>query len=177
MQRFDMPAANNSVHKLVWKQDYISFESSIQGQSQPVFSMEYTNATWIPPSLDERVHINLWLNNGSPPSNGQPVEVVFSSFEFTPYSDRPVYGVSSHAAGDPTASNMSPKVGFKVWGKIIFRDCAGFVIDDGSKSPIRVIEPGHTFSVGDFVSAEGRLNTGKPTTLDASFGRVTIFKP
>ena len=32
----------------------------------------------------ENPRINLWLNEGTPPSDGQPVEVVIEAFEFIP---------------------------------------------------------------------------------------------
>jgi hypothetical protein len=35
------------------------------------------------------VHINLWLDKGNPPVNGQPVEVVLTQFEYVPLGPPP----------------------------------------------------------------------------------------
>lgn len=37
------------------------------------------------PQVPLVVHMNLWLFNGEPPADGQPVEVVIRSFSFTPH--------------------------------------------------------------------------------------------
>jgi hypothetical protein len=42
----------------------------------------FTNASAIPPSCDENVHLNFWLFNGNPPSNGQTAEVIIDQFAF-----------------------------------------------------------------------------------------------
>jgi hypothetical protein len=38
----------------------------------------------VPQPAGERVHMNLWLDRGNPPSDGRDVEVVLRSFSFTP---------------------------------------------------------------------------------------------
>jgi hypothetical protein len=40
----------------------------------------------IPHPGDERVHLNLWLDAGRPPTDAQPPEVVVRDFTFTPAS-------------------------------------------------------------------------------------------
>lgn len=45
---------------------------------QPKNPKEYIPQTAMP------IHINLWLAKGNAPTNGQPVEMVISSFKFTP---------------------------------------------------------------------------------------------
>jgi hypothetical protein len=38
----------------------------------------------VPPSQDEQIRINLWLFGGQAPLDGQPVQVRFSGFAFSP---------------------------------------------------------------------------------------------
>jgi hypothetical protein len=38
----------------------------------------------VPTSGNERIHINLWLFGGHPPSDGRSVTVVIDRFEFVP---------------------------------------------------------------------------------------------
>jgi hypothetical protein len=38
----------------------------------------------VPPAGNGNARINLWLNGGAPPSDGEEVEVIIESFEFMP---------------------------------------------------------------------------------------------
>lgn len=82
------PSLTNSTHSFVWQSTNVAFQSLRGGfASPPAISNILT--TWscgvgIPPAGGEQVHINLWLENGSPPTNNQPVEVILSQFEFVP---------------------------------------------------------------------------------------------
>ena len=40
----------------------------------------YTNTTYIPDPATVNVRLNLWLMNGIPPSDGQPIEVIIDAF-------------------------------------------------------------------------------------------------
>jgi hypothetical protein len=77
-----------STHSFDWSADSIQF-SSFQGHDSPpapgdkIESWLYTGAD-IPPEGKGNARINLWLLNGSPPSDGQEVEVIIEAFEFVP---------------------------------------------------------------------------------------------
>ncbi len=85
--RFNMTLqTNRSLHSFDWNTARIQF-SSFQGDAPPpanlIESWQYTGAD-IPPEGAANAHLNLWLLNGSPPSDGQTVEVIVESFEFVP---------------------------------------------------------------------------------------------
>jgi len=48
-----------------------------------IYQWTYTGS-YIPPVGQERVHINLWLLNGSAPVSGAGDEMVINSFTFQP---------------------------------------------------------------------------------------------
>lgn len=81
-----------STHTFVWKKDYLHFES-YHGHYENLPSEDYliSNKTWedsrIPPDSNETVHLNLWLVNGSPPSDGQSAEMVVKEFKFIPLEE------------------------------------------------------------------------------------------
>ncbi len=76
-----------STHRFNWSNDRVDF-ASYQGHRPNlgglIQSWVYTG-TDVPPSGEENVRMNLWLFNGTPPSDGQAVEVVIESFEFAPH--------------------------------------------------------------------------------------------
>ena len=77
----------NSTHSFFWQTDSIQF-LSYQGRNWPpdpgseIESWLYEGAD-VPPEGDGNARINLWLLNGLPPSDGQEVEVIIESFEFS----------------------------------------------------------------------------------------------
>lgn len=77
-----------SIHEFVWGADAITF-SSRQGQSpgsgEVIATWAYEGAD-LPPAGQTQIRINLWLQNGTPPSDGQSLEVVITSFSFVPAS-------------------------------------------------------------------------------------------
>jgi len=78
----------NSTHSFIWQPNNVAFQSLI-GSFVPSPASSNILASWscglgIPPAGGEQVHINLWLENGSPPTNNQPVEAILSQFEFVP---------------------------------------------------------------------------------------------
>lgn len=88
-QRFDMVLTKNlSTHQFTWAESEVQF-TSYQGNAaspapEDVFqSWKYTGAD-IPHHGEENVHLNLWLYNSAPPSDGNPLEVVVKDFLFTP---------------------------------------------------------------------------------------------
>lgn len=69
-------------HSLQWLAGQANFSSAVPGYA-PYSAFSVANAS-VPSSLDEVVHINLWLSQGNAPLNGQPLEVVIKGFSFTP---------------------------------------------------------------------------------------------
>lgn len=91
--RFNMELEGDySTHSFAWYEDRIEF-SSFQGHepspppADEIESWLYEGAH-IPPAGPANARINLWLFNGSPPSDGQGVEVVITAFEFTPIQNK-----------------------------------------------------------------------------------------
>jgi hypothetical protein len=75
-------ALQASQHRLVWVPQQASFSSALPGSS-PYAAFSIAGSA-VPASLDEGVHLNLWLYQGIPPANGQPMEVIVTAFAFTP---------------------------------------------------------------------------------------------
>jgi hypothetical protein len=82
LKRFVQPAAVTSMHRFAWHPGQVAWES-YDANGGLIDSYTY-NGSDVPRSGDERVHLNFWLFNGAAPTNSQPVEVVISSFTFTP---------------------------------------------------------------------------------------------
>ncbi len=85
--RFEMaPSGVFSTQSFEWSADRILF-SSRQGREptlgDAIETWSYTGSD-IPPPGAGNARINLWLMNGTPPSNGKSAEVVVDSFRFTP---------------------------------------------------------------------------------------------
>jgi hypothetical protein len=75
-----------STHLFLWTAEAVTF-TSYQGRLPDVGALIRTwtyEGADVPPAGDAHARINLWLNNGTSPSDGQPVEVVIVSFEFIP---------------------------------------------------------------------------------------------
>ena len=82
LARFRQPADLSSTHRFTWRPGRIDWQSR-DAAGSVVASYSYAGSD-VPPSGDERVRLNLWLFNGAAPTDGQPVEVIVSSFTFTP---------------------------------------------------------------------------------------------
>ena len=81
--RFEMPETEkNGVHVFTWKPSQIDFFTTNKSGKQ--FAEWHFAGSDRPVPGDEVVHINLWLNQGKPPTTGKAFEVVISKFEFTP---------------------------------------------------------------------------------------------
>lgn len=82
---FPMSSAAHSVHSFNWTPSRIDYQST--DGTNTISSWSYTGASIPPhrsPDFLELAHMNLWLSGGAAPQNGQPVEVIISSFQFTP---------------------------------------------------------------------------------------------
>jgi len=103
-----------STHSFTWSSSGVSF-ISIHGDYKPT-DAPLTNIiqTWSSSLTREaegaRAHINLWLNEGTPPSDGKEIEVVIKSFQFTPIVSRG----NVIASLDPPYLKLSPGRSFKI---------------------------------------------------------------
>jgi len=68
-----------STQSFTWGASSVAFGSSAASPS----SWTYTGPD-VPQPGGENARMNLWLFRGQPPTNGQPVEIVITSFSFTP---------------------------------------------------------------------------------------------
>jgi hypothetical protein len=77
-----------STHRFEWQPDSVQF-ASYQGLASPptpgdlIESWTYSGSD-VPPPGRGNARINLWLFNGVPPTNGQPLELIVRSFQFSP---------------------------------------------------------------------------------------------
>ena len=82
LARFSQGSSAPSTHSFTWRAGSVAWESR-DAAGAITSSYAYGGAD-VPTPGDERVRLNLWLFNGAAPANGQPVEVVVTSFVFTP---------------------------------------------------------------------------------------------
>ena len=84
--RWQQPALSQSTHEFNWQSASIAFQSIVGLLGTP--SQGPVVQQWTYPGTDnpvpggENARVNLWLYNGSAPTNGQPVEVIINRFEF-----------------------------------------------------------------------------------------------
>lgn len=82
--RYDLSlTGTESIHDFDWHPDRVQFDSR-DGNGSLLQSWTYTNTTYIPPAGAGNARINLWLLNGSAPSDNRNVEVTIKSFQFAP---------------------------------------------------------------------------------------------
>jgi len=90
--RFQMPARiRRSVHSFLWQPARILFRSlrghdPVERRASDVVKEWTFSGSGIPVPGDENPRMNLWLLNGSAPTDNKEVEVVISRFEFVPNS-------------------------------------------------------------------------------------------
>jgi hypothetical protein len=77
-QKFRQPPVVSSTQSFEWRQNAVTFTSTSGVPSK------WTADNRVPPPGGERVHMNLWLYLGEPPSDGRAAEVIVTSFRFTP---------------------------------------------------------------------------------------------
>jgi len=82
LRRFAQPAIAPSTHRFTWQPGQITWQSLDAAGTQTA-AYTYTGID-VPKPGDERVRLNLWLFGGAPPTDGASVEVIVSSFVFTP---------------------------------------------------------------------------------------------
>lgn len=82
LTRFVQPLSAPSVHSFTWGPRSVNFTGT-DATGRTIASSQHTGAD-VPRPGGERTHINLWLDRGAPPTNGAEIEVVLSSFSFSP---------------------------------------------------------------------------------------------
>jgi hypothetical protein len=91
IERFETPdTAAPTIHSFTWLQRSVSFTTALAEGAMPgtpgkvVHEWRYEGPS-VPHPATESVRMNLYLISGqTPPSSGQDIEVVITSFEFTP---------------------------------------------------------------------------------------------
>ena len=87
------PGLADSTHLFIWETNRISWQSQTGAYSAAatnlIASYVFTNAINVPQSGDEVVHLNLWLINGSAPTDNNEVEVIVQGFNFVPLGTPP----------------------------------------------------------------------------------------
>ena len=89
--RYTVPAGlTNSTHRFTWESNRISYQSQ-RGSYSPspaptnvISSWVFSDANAVPRTGDENVRLNLWLINGTPPTDNQEVEFIIKSLNFVP---------------------------------------------------------------------------------------------
>jgi hypothetical protein len=89
--RYMVPAGlTNTTHLFTWETNRVWFQAQ-RGPFSPNPASSNVIRTWtytafMPRTGDENVRLNLWLNNGTPPTDNHEVEVIVKSFTFAPLS-------------------------------------------------------------------------------------------
>ena len=89
--RYAVPAGlTNSTHLFTWQTNRVTYQSQ-RGSYSPapaatniLSNWAFTDAAAVPQTGDENIRINLWLINGTPPTDNQEAEFIIRSFEFVP---------------------------------------------------------------------------------------------
>ena len=108
------PAVTNATFVFTWETNRISWQSQIgsyspnPAPSNIISSYVFTNAADIPHTGDENVDLNLWLQNGNAPTDGQETEVIIKNFQFVPLGP-PASNLWSFATTYPILA--SPAIG------------------------------------------------------------------
>lgn len=89
MVRFEMPPFPETTHSFEWTSGAIHFRSLRGHLAEPLEPTDIID-DWTYPFTPftpgaEKARLNLWLFRGTPPTDGRPVEVVVSGFEFIPW--------------------------------------------------------------------------------------------
>jgi hypothetical protein len=87
------PGLADSTHLFIWETNRIRWQSQTGAYSAAatnlIASYAFNTAVNVPQSGDEVVHLNLWLINGSAPTDNNEVEVVIQGFNFVPLGTPP----------------------------------------------------------------------------------------
>ena len=90
--RYAVPTnATSSAHAFSWETNRVTFQAqhgtfAWQPAASNVIS-SWTNTNTVPSASDENVRINLWLSQGTAPTEANEVEVIIRNFRFVPFGD------------------------------------------------------------------------------------------
>jgi hypothetical protein len=86
LQGIAIPKGQETVVALSWTPGRVSFSGDVvNAHGKTVAIQPWTNtSSSVPTSATEQIHMNLWLFRGAAPTNGKPVTVRISGFQFTP---------------------------------------------------------------------------------------------
>lgn len=126
-------SGTDTTHLFDWRSSGVTFESFAGHTTIPTALIQQKTLTGgnVPSSTDNlRIHINLWLYQGNPPSDGRPAEIIVSNLEVEP-ADTPV---------PPDCSNAQPSLDF-LWPpnhKFVNIDILGVTDPDGDPISIAI---------------------------------------
>jgi hypothetical protein len=82
---FVQPPVAQSLNMFTWSPGAVAFQSQVarEGEPREVIAQHTLNRA-IPTPGGEHVRMNLWLDQGNPPTDEQPVEIVIQSFSYSP---------------------------------------------------------------------------------------------
>ncbi|MSU56822.1 MAG: hypothetical protein EXS35_01320 [Pedosphaera sp.] len=89
--RYTVPTNAMTAHVWSWETNRVTFQAQrgtfvLQPAASNIISAwTYTNT--VPPAGDENVRLNLWLYQGSAPTDANEVEVIIRNFRFVPFGD------------------------------------------------------------------------------------------
>ena len=160
-------AAGDMIHVAVQVQDDVAV-ASVTANSQPLWLMDNVWQGYVPADSVTGPHgvvITATDTSGNSSTDSQ-----------SQYTTQPVVGISNSGAASQTAQSSSTGLFFKTWGRATYIDSNYFFLDDGSKSPLKVYEPGHIVKTGDYATARGKLKgSGTDLYLDASDYDIVEF--
>ncbi len=85
LQRFVMPSEAVSTHRFTWSPGAVHFASyrgRTTDEANLIYEWTYTGSD-VPPAGNSQARLNLWLNDGAPPTDGEEVEIIIEAFEFS----------------------------------------------------------------------------------------------
>lgn len=87
LHRFTIGSSATSLHRFTWCPDKTLFDSysSLSPTPNNLIAAWQNSGDDVPPADPDREvspRLNLWLTNGNPPTNGQPVEIIIDHFGY-----------------------------------------------------------------------------------------------
>jgi hypothetical protein len=85
---FEQPSSSTTTQRIDWRPDQLtlsSWDAGPESADDPDHAIaRHTFTGTVPDPGDAKVHLNLWLDAGRAPTDGQPVEIVIRDFSFSP---------------------------------------------------------------------------------------------
>jgi len=85
LQRITIPKGVATTVSLTWLPGSVTFSGQVTRANGTVVALQTwsTMSSSVPTTSTEQVHMNLWLDNGVPPTDGKPVNVAITGFQFS----------------------------------------------------------------------------------------------